>query len=140
MIVHRRLERERRFPFDGALDAALPRMAVPDAVVEAELDFLLDIAGKVVRRDPDWCGCRKPPRGRLVCVDSCSWQLNPRSCRPRARPARAGRWPCTVFSRPAEREVDQLDVMDGDISARIAAPIHSANWPPEICLGSNSEQ
>ena len=52
MVVGRVLELARRAAFDGHLDAAFPLVRVPDAVVEAELDFLLDIAGEVVRRHP----------------------------------------------------------------------------------------
>src|SRR6476660_9486665 len=45
MVVDRVLDRSGGLPFDRALDAPLPRMSVPYAVVEAELHFLFDIAG-----------------------------------------------------------------------------------------------
>ena len=37
---------------DCHFDAALALMGVPDAVVEAELHFLLDVAGEIVGRHP----------------------------------------------------------------------------------------
>ena len=46
------LEFARRAAFDGHLDAALALVGVPDAVVEAELHLLLDVAGEVVGRHP----------------------------------------------------------------------------------------
>ena len=52
MMVRRVLEFARRAALDGHLDAALPLVGVPDAVVEAELHFLLDVAGEVVGRHP----------------------------------------------------------------------------------------
>ena len=52
MIVDRDFSRERRAPFHGAFHAALAAVRVPHAVVEAKLHFLLDVAGKVVGRDP----------------------------------------------------------------------------------------
>ena len=40
----------------------------------------------------------------------------------------------------AEGEVDQLEVVDGDVGAGLRPAIHSANWPPLIDFGSSSEQ
>src|SRR5256885_1262644 len=52
MVVGRVLQFVGCAVLDGDLDAALPLVGVPDAVVEAELYFLLDIAGEVVGHDP----------------------------------------------------------------------------------------
>ena len=38
--------------FDGEFDAAFAGVTIPDAVIETELDFLFDVAGKVIGGDP----------------------------------------------------------------------------------------
>src|SRR6476661_3540420 len=52
MVVDVDLARQRRAIFDGALDAPLAAVGVPDAVVEAKLHLLIDVAGKIVGRNP----------------------------------------------------------------------------------------
>ena len=52
VVVHRGLDLDGRLAFDRELDPTLAAVTVPDTIVEAELHFLLDVAGKVVRRDP----------------------------------------------------------------------------------------
>src|SRR5262249_26239867 len=52
MVVRRDLQLVRRAALDRDLDAALALVRRPDAVVEAELHLLLDVAGEVVRRHP----------------------------------------------------------------------------------------
>ena len=99
MIVQRDLALERRPPFDRAFHAALAAVAVPDAVVEAELHFLLDVAGKVVGRDPTGVNVegRLAPIG--VFVDRAATGRIPGRAVGRAdQPALAGA--VTLFSRP----------------------------------------
>src|SRR5207244_3181704 len=52
MMVGSVLEFARRPVLDRHFHAALPLMSVPDGVVEAELHFLIDITGEVVRGHP----------------------------------------------------------------------------------------
>src|SRR4029077_20811927 len=64
-----RLEFARRAAFDRHLDAALALVGVPDAVVEAELHLLLDVAGEVVRRYPAGVDVERRLAPALVGVD-----------------------------------------------------------------------
>src|SRR5262249_2489827 len=43
---------DRRTALNCDFDATLALMGVPDAVVEAELNFLLDVAREIIRRHP----------------------------------------------------------------------------------------
>ena len=52
MVIHGDFGIERCFVFYGAFDSPAAGMTVPDAIIKAELDFLLDIAGEVIRHDP----------------------------------------------------------------------------------------
>src|SRR5204863_480317 len=64
VVVGRNLQLVGRAPLHGHLHAALALVCVPDAVVEAELNLLLDVAGEVVRRHP----ARVDVEGRLPAV------------------------------------------------------------------------
>ena len=82
---------ERRAAFDRALDAALAAVAVPDAVVEAELHFLLDVAGEIVGRDPAGVNVERRFAAVVVLVDQPQLRRVPGRAVGRADDARAGR-------------------------------------------------
>ena len=69
MVVQRDFARLRRAAFDRAFDAPLAAVAVPHAVVEAELHFLLDVAGKIVGRDPTGVNVERRFAAVVVPVD-----------------------------------------------------------------------
>src|SRR4030095_1940850 len=52
MRIQCRLEKRRRPALDRELDPPFPRVAVPDAIVEPELDFLFDVTRKILRIHP----------------------------------------------------------------------------------------
>ena len=110
----------RRLAFDRAFDAPLAAVAVPHAVVEAELHFLLDVAGEIVGRDPTGVDVERRLAAVGVLVDQSAAASSPR-CGPSAWPDQAAlAGACHALQPSAEREVDQLDVMHGDVRAGIA--------------------
>src|SRR5690606_16099504 len=94
--------------------------AVPDSVVEAKLHFLFNIARKVVGRDPTGVNVERRLAAVVVLVDHPQLRRIPRRAIGRAdQPAltRAG----DALQSAAKGEIDQLDVVYGDIRARVAA-------------------
>jgi hypothetical protein len=69
MIIGRVLQLVRRPALDREFDASFPLMGKPKAVVETELNLLLHIAGKVVRRDPTGVDIKRGFATALVFVD-----------------------------------------------------------------------
>src|SRR5439155_1279128 len=102
VIVRGDLEFARRAIFHREFDAALPLVGVPDGVVEAELHLLLDVARKVIGRDPARVDVEGGLAGVRVPVDDLELHRVPRravrgadgfsmrTCLPAARAARAG--------------------------------------------------
>src|SRR5262249_6488621 len=122
MVIRRVLHIEGGAALHCDLDAALALVGVPDAVVEAELHFLLDVAGKVVRRDPAGVDVERRLAPVGVRVDNLELNAVPGGSIDGADEAAlpGGSDPCQFPVRP-EREVDELEVVDGDVSARVAA-------------------
>ncbi len=120
MVVHGGFELRRREAFDGAFDAPFAAVAVPDAVVEAELDFLFDVAGEVVGGDPRRVDVEGGVATVVVFVNHPHLGAVPGGAVFRAdEAALAGGGDGFQFA--AEGEIDELDVMDGDVGAGIAA-------------------
>src|SRR5262249_45344752 len=69
VVVRGVLELAGRTILDRKLDAALPLVGVPNAVVKAELHLLLDVAGEVVRRHPARVDVERRLAAVLVGVD-----------------------------------------------------------------------
>ena len=76
VIVHGRLEGERRPPLDRAFDPPFAGMAVPDTIVEPELHFLLDVARKIIGCDPRGVNIESRLPARVVFVNQPHWQLS----------------------------------------------------------------
>src|SRR5262249_42212866 len=120
MMIRRDLQFVRRSALHAHSNAALPLVPNPDAVVEPELHFLIDVSGEVVRRHP---ACVDVER-RLTAV----W-MGVNDLKLTRIPGRPGWGPgkATLASRRhtrqlpiwSEGEIDQLQVMDGDIGARV---------------------
>ena len=96
----RDLALERRAAFDRALDAALAAVGVPDAVVEAELHLLLDVAGEVVGRDPAGVDVERRLAAVGVLVDHPQLRRVPGRAVGRADDAALAGARARVFSRP----------------------------------------
>ena len=69
MVVDRVFKLVRGAALDSELDAALAAVSVPDAVVEAELHLLLNVAGEIVGRDPACVDVEGGLASALVFVD-----------------------------------------------------------------------
>src|SRR5579859_8270339 len=97
-------------------------MRVPHTVIEAELHFLLDVAEKIIGRHPARVNVEGGLTSVRVEVDHLKLHRVPgRSVGWADEAALPGRRdPGQLPGRP-EREINQFDVMDRDISARIAA-------------------
>src|SRR5690606_17040478 len=114
------LEARRCLPFDRQFDSALAGVAVPDAVVEAELHFLFDVSGEVIGRDPRSVDVEGGFATVIVLVDHPQLVRVPGGAILRTdETALAGGH--DGLEPSAERKVDQLDVMDGDIGAGVAS-------------------
>jgi len=119
MRVDGRLQRERRPALDGELDTALSTVAVPRPIVETELHFLFDRARKVVRMDPARMDVERGLAAVAILVHEAELDRVPRVAIGRADDAAlAGAG--DRLQAPAERKVDELDVMHRDVGARIA--------------------
>src|SRR5207302_5536157 len=92
----------------------------PDSIVEAQLAFLLDVAGELVRRDPArvYIECRLT----LIGVGVDNLQLHRVPGRTVRRPRQAALARGADARQPprwTESKVDQLDVVDGNVGARV---------------------
>ncbi len=98
-------------------------VGVQVAVVEAELHFLFDVAGEVVGRDPAGVNVEGGLAAVGVGVDHLQLHGVPGRAVRRADEAALARGGDAEQAgvRGAEREVDQLDVMDGDVGSGVAA-------------------
>src|SRR6185437_16484632 len=114
------LSLQRRFAFDGQLYAALAAVTISDAVVETELDFLLDIPGEIIGGHPRCMDVERRVAARVVLVDHPQLRAVPGGAVAGAhQPALAGGG--DGLETAAEGEVDQLDIMAGDVGPGISA-------------------
>lgn len=105
---------------DGEFDAAFAGVAVPDAVVEAELDFLFDVTGEVIGGDPGGVDIEGGFALVVVFVDESELAAVPGVAvfgtnESALSGAEDG------FETSAEGEVDEFDVVDGDVGAGVSA-------------------
>src|SRR5207253_8445371 len=104
------------------LDAALTLMGVPDAVIEAKLNLLLDVAGKIIGGDPAGVDVEGGLAPVGVCIDEVQLHRVPgRAIRWPDQAALAGGTHARKLPVGAEREVDQFEVVNGHVGPRIAA-------------------
>src|SRR5207245_2442587 len=102
----------RRTTLDRQLHAALALMGVPDAVVETELHFLLDVAGEIVRRHPARVDIERGLTAVGIGVDHLQLHGIPGGTGGRADEATlpGSADACEAPRRLPKREIDQFDV------------------------------
>ena len=106
--------------FDGEFDAAFAGVTIPDAVIETELDFLFDVAGKVIGGDPGRVDIEGGFASIGVFVDEPELAGVPGA-------AVFGTYEASLsgagdgFEFAAEGEVDEFDVVDCDVGTWISA-------------------
>ena len=106
---------------DRDLDAALALVGIPNAVIEAKLYLLLDVAGEIIGRHP--AGVNVERCFSLVWMNVNHLQLYGIPGGPRRRAdqtALAGGADAGQSPIRAESEINQLDVMDRDVGAGVA--------------------
>ena len=119
VIVHRNLGRDRSLVLDRALDAAASAVTIPVSVIESKLHLLLDVAGEIVRRHPAGVDVEGGLAARVVFVDEAKLGRVPGvpvGWTHEAPLARAG----DTLQFSAKGEIDQLDVVDGDVGAGVS--------------------
>src|SRR5262249_40984913 len=103
-------------------DATLPLVGIPDGVVEAKLDLLLDVARKVIGRNPAGVNIECGFATVRVTINDLKLDGVPgRAGRGTDEAALAGRGDAVERPVQAEGEVDKLEVMHRDVGAGIAA-------------------
>src|SRR6266446_2752623 len=122
VVVGGNLQFVRRSALHRHFYAALALVGVPDAVVEAELNLLLDVAGEVVGHDPARVDVERRFAFVRVRVNNAQLHGIPgRSTDWADLPTLAGRANAREPPAGGKGEVNQLDVVHGDIGARIPA-------------------
>src|SRR5262249_48058623 len=93
-----------------------------DGIIEAKLHFLLDVSGKVIGRDPTGVNVERGLARVRVPVNDLKLDRIPRRTVGRTdQAALPGGGNSIQLPFRTEREVDQLEVMDGDVGRGVAA-------------------
>lgn len=113
-------EFERGEVFDGEFDATFAGVSIPDAVIEAELDFLFDVPGEVIRSNPGGMDIKGGFASVAVFVDESELAGVPCIAvfgSHEASLSGAG----DGLESTAEGEVDEFDVVDGDVGTGVSS-------------------
>ena len=122
--------------FHRDLHAALALMSVPNGIVEAELDFLFHVTGKIVRSDPAGMDVEGGFAAiRISVADLELHRVPSRAGRGPHQAALAGRTDAGQSPIGAESEIDQLDIMHRHIGAGVSPGDPLGKLPAADLLG-----